>query len=128
MGAVLSSRIPRELARVGLMFAIIMGIIGGLYFLAPSAEIRQIYMDVVPPILEFGVAVVLFLGARALRRALSPQAASWLILGVAVLLYAVGDAVWAYQELGAHEAPFPSIADVFYLAYYPVFAIGVIRL
>src|SRR5574340_323232 len=125
MGAVLSSRIPRELARIGLVFALTMGIIGALYFAAPDPEFRKVYLSVLPPILEFGLAAMLFVGARALRSLPSARPGAWIIIGVAVLLYAIGDSIWAYLELVRQQVPFPSLADFFYLAYFPVFAAGV---
>ncbi len=128
MGAVLASRIPKELARIGLMFALVMGAVGALYYAVDDPGFRLVFLDVVPPVLELGLAVMLFIGARFLKGASSAQYGSWFILGVAVLLYALGDAVWAYLELGAQQTPFPSLADAFYLAYYPVFAVGVLGL
>ncbi len=128
MGAVLASRIPRELARIGLMFALVMGAVGAVYYVVDDPGFRLVFLDVVPPILGLGLALMLFIGARFLRGASSAPSASWFILGLAVLLYALGDAIWAYLELGAHQTPFPSLADAFYLAYYPVFAVGVLGL
>jgi diguanylate cyclase (GGDEF)-like protein len=128
MGALFASRIPKELARIGLIFALTMGVVCGLYLVINDAAFRQAYLDILPPILELGLAVMLFVGARFLRRHSSMPSGSWVIIGIAVLLYAIGDAVWAYLELGMGQRPFPSWADVFYLAYYPVFALGAIRL
>jgi len=128
MGDVLSSRIPRELARVGLLFVLIMGAIIGLYFALGNPDSQLIFLDIVPPLLELGIAAMLFVGARFLRSVSRPVAAGWVGIAVAVLLYAIGDTVWSYLELGTKQPPFPSLADVFYLAYYPAFVVGAMSL
>jgi hypothetical protein len=52
----------------------------------------------------------------------------WIAIGLGVLLYAVGDAVWAYIEVikGA-EVPYPGAPDIFYLLIYPFLAFGLLR-
>jgi len=53
---------------------------------------------------------------------------SWMILAVAQLSYALGDAIWAYYEIVLNESPFPSIADVPYLLRYLLFLAGMLIL
>ena len=50
---------------------------------------------------------------------------AWLFITLAFSFYAIGDILWAILELGFHQNPFPSVADVFYLTFYPLFAIGI---
>jgi len=50
---------------------------------------------------------------------------AWLFITLAFSFYAIGDILWAILELGFHQTPFPSVADVFYLTFYPFFAIGI---
>lgn len=50
---------------------------------------------------------------------------AWLFITLAFSFYAVGDILWAILELGFHQNPFPSVADVFYLTFYPLFALGI---
>jgi len=52
----------------------------------------------------------------------------WMMLAIAQLSFALGDAVWAYYELLLNENPFPSLADGFYLLRYLLFLIGVFLL
>ena len=49
----------------------------------------------------------------------------WMIMTVAFMIYALGDISWTIMEIGFHQTPFPSIADVFYLIFYPIFAISI---
>ncbi len=53
---------------------------------------------------------------------------AWLLLALAQLAYALGDIAWAVIELTLSEPPFPSLADAFYLLFYPLFAAGLILL
>lgn len=45
---------------------------------------------------------------------------------LAVLLYFIGDALWAIYELVQDRSPFPSAADAFDLAFYPVLLVGML--
>ncbi len=50
----------------------------------------------------------------------APIRRAWFILGTSFFVSLIGDLVWAYWELVLHIEPFPSLADVFYLAFYPL--------
>ena len=53
-------------------------------------------------------------GSRQLRRA-------WILIALAAMSWAVGEALWSWFELGQGKNPFPSLADVGYLGF-PIFA------
>jgi len=58
------------------------------------------------------------------RRAWAP-----VCLGLGALSFAIGQIIWAWYELILHQTtPFPSLADVFFLAEYPFFVAGVLLL
>ena len=67
--------------------------------------------------------------ALALRAGRNPSldprtARAWRIIAVSFFLYWLGDVIWAFEEnLGS--APFPGIADISYLAFYPVLLWGI---
>ncbi len=48
----------------------------------------------------------------------------WLLLAFAFLFNLVGEVIYNYLEIVSHETPFPSIADPFYLAFYPLILIA----
>ncbi len=52
----------------------------------------------------------------------------WLIWGLGLLVYTIGDAVWFYIEIGLRLDPFPSLADVFYLLRMPLLVLGILNL
>jgi diguanylate cyclase (GGDEF)-like protein len=122
------SRLAGELLRVGLAFALIMGAVIGIDRLLGDAGARIVYWDILPPIVELGIGALMFLAGRRMRATSPRLARTCTIIGVAVGLYAAGDIAWAYLELVEHEPAFPSLADAFYLMYFPVFLAGSMQL
>lgn len=52
----------------------------------------------------------------------------WLAFAAGLLLFAVGDIAFEVYAIGGTPAPSPSIADVIYLAAYPVLGFGALML
>jgi hypothetical protein len=48
------------------------------------------------------------------------ERAAWLLIGSGLLAYALGDVVWAVFYSGEDPAPFPTISDAFWLAWFPL--------
>lgn len=75
----------------------------------------------------FGAAGMLYAGYKLRLRA-SKLAAAWLMMGLAQCFSAAGDLLWfVYNEM-MHINPSPSLADGFYLMFYPLFLVGVLLL
>ena len=53
---------------------------------------------------------------------------AWFILGLAVAAQTLGDMAWFYLEVILGQQPFPSIADAFYIAFYPLALFGLLSL
>jgi len=65
--------------------------------------------------------------AMAARRDRGRLGWSWHLLGASATSWALGQAVWSWYELvAAREAPFPSLADVGFLAAIPLAAAGLL--
>lgn len=64
---------------------------------------------------------------RAARRIAGPQRDAWRLLALGLGAWVVGDVLWTVLEQGLHVSPFPSVADVAYLASYPLLGIGLLR-
>jgi hypothetical protein len=63
------------------------------------------------------------------RAAFEPIARrAWLAFGMALLLWFVGSAAWSVAYAGQANAPYPTFADVFWLAWYPLVAVGMFHL
>jgi len=50
---------------------------------------------------------------------------AWMIFAAAFLFNTLGDFTWSVIELVYHQDPFPSAADIGYLMFYPLFALGI---
>jgi PAS domain S-box-containing protein len=53
---------------------------------------------------------------------------AWTILALSRLSFTIGDIAWGIIESVMHQSPFPSLADAGYLAFYPLFALGILLL
>ena len=63
------------------------------------------------------------------RAAYEPVARrAWLAFGAALFLWFVGSAAWSVVYAGQANVPYPSFADVFWLAWYPLVAVGMFYL
>ena len=67
------------------------------------------------------MSVVAILLGIVLHRPARP--ATWLFIAAGQLMFVTGDTLWTWME-AIGESPFPSIADVAYIAGYPLFGIG----
>ena len=120
---------PRaSLQRVSLLSLLILGVVVGFFLVIRDQQQRVIYTDYVGPAVD--ILATAFLLAAAVQAAARSKrlALAWGAIGLASLLFALGDIVWTILELVLKIEPFPSIADGFYLAYYPAFLVGVILL
>lgn len=69
-------------------------------------------------------AVILAVAAKlGLRENIGKQ---WLLLGIAVAVFAIGDIIWTAFELFLEIDPYPSIADLFYTAEYFFFLAAIV--
>ena len=71
------------------------------------------------------VATVLTI-ARAIASPL--RRGAWASLSVAISSYAVAEFLWLFRYSGSDSVPYPSIADAFYLGFYPASYVGLILL
>ncbi len=62
----------------------------------------------------------------ALRADVRRIGLGWAVLGMAMLVYALGDIAWTWLDLGGGGSTSPSVADVAYVAYYPIVGIALL--
>ena len=67
------------------------------------------------------VACALAIGRGLVKR---PGRAVCLTLGAAMSMWAIGDVALTYESLGGASPPTPSVADIFYLAFFPLAYLG----
>lgn len=71
------------------------------------------------------IAVVLV--AKAARSVTPPRIrVAWSLIAFGMLVYAAGDGIWAWVSIVQNADPFPSLADVGYVAFYPIVAGGLL--
>ena len=72
------------------------------------------------PLIDLVAAVLV---ARAARSATGLRIrVAWGFIALGMLVYAAGDGIWAWVSIVQHADPFPSAADVAYVAFYPIVA------
>src|SRR6266545_7550618 len=81
------------------------------------------HVDLIANLLSFPpslFASILAWRVAAQKSFSTPLRRAWFILGLSFFMSLIGDLIWAYLELVLRVEPFPSLADVFYLAFYPL--------
>ena len=75
------------------------------------------------------ILAVIFAWRIALNRTFAPALRRvWFILGLAVAAQTLGDTTWFYLDVILGTEVFPSVADIFFLAFYPLVLIGLLSL
>jgi diguanylate cyclase (GGDEF)-like protein len=100
----------------------------GAIYLIHSKATRAVFMDYSSIVFNLLATLALFLAARRSRAFSRRLFWAWGILALAQLSFTFGDVAWAVLELKLGINPFPSIADIFYLLFYPLFFTGILIL
>ena len=96
-----------------------------LIFLQNKVAYSSIFSDIVTPFLNIIAVILLFYAAKQSKAYGWRIYTAWIFLAIAQLSFVIGDVLWGVMELVLNQQPSASIADVFYLLYYPLFAIGI---
>jgi signal transduction histidine kinase len=92
----------------------------GLYFLLPPDAQSVFYV-----VIGFSSVVAIYVGA--IRNLPRSERLPWQLFALGLLGQVAGDAIFAVYEVSLNrEPPSPSIADAFYLAGYPLLALGLL--
>lgn len=104
---------------IGLLAAVI--IIDAMVFLTAGSDIEQ-YIGDISRVGTIGSAVVMSLIVVSRQKFSGLFGRAYAALAVALALWLVAESIWAYYELGLGiETPFPSLADLFWIAAYAPF-------
>lgn len=93
-----------------------------------SGELLTAINDSTAVFVDLLAAIALFYAARNSTVGWSQVRLAWTVLFIGELVHSTGDIIWMITEVGLHQTPFPSPADVFFLMQYPIFAIGILFL
>ena len=86
---------------------------------------RLDFGDILSPVIELIVVIILFYITIYLATQELRVRRGWLFIAIALSFYVIGDILWAIYEIGLHQNPSVSLSDIFYLIFYPIFAIGI---
>ncbi len=111
-----------------LLGVLLLAVIVVVFLRLQSPEDRTVFSDVVGPVVDLLATVSLLLAAWRAGRRSRKRGWAWGTIAAAMFLYALGDISWSILELILKQAPFPSVADAFYIAYYVCFLVGVVLL
>jgi len=104
-----------------LILAMVLGFQGFIYIM-PSSDGLDTFISFVSIVNPLVASIVSFLIAKRYGNSMVFGKA-YLILGAALFMMFLGESSWYYIQNILKEEPFPSIADVFFFAFYPL-AIG----
>jgi diguanylate cyclase (GGDEF)-like protein len=117
----------KKIAYISLgLFAFISSINLGAILLIQRQVSRTYFMDLSSILFNLLAALALYLAARRSRVMSKRLFGAWGFLALAQLSFTFGDAAWTFIEIRLGLNPFPSLADVFYLMFYPLFLIGIL--
>jgi two-component system cell cycle response regulator len=119
-----SERVPPSSLRTAIGLVLIGGpllIAAHDWFGLGGAEFGELVNGAVYAIVVLAAGLACLLKARASRR----ERAAWLAITAAILVSALTDGYWAVAYAGDPTPPFPSLADLGYLAFYPLAAAGI---
>ena len=91
------------------------------------AELRTDVLNVHTVISDLFATFCLFYGAYHSRHNTRMYIA-WTLIALSRLSFTLGDIAWGIIETVMHGSPFPSLADVGFLGFYPLFALGILML
>ncbi|MDQ2682256.1 MAG: PAS domain-containing protein, partial [Chloroflexota bacterium] len=93
-----------------------------LYFAVDNTLLDGLLYGAFAPI----VAAAILIGVHRYRPA---SRTAWWLLAATNIGFGLGDIIWiVYEDVLGREAPFPSVADAFYLAAYPFAVAGLLKL
>jgi len=102
----------------------VFGLLATAYVFQPSHSLRHA--------LNVGVYnnVMLAAGAVCVARGVlvNRDRGAWVLIGAAVLAWGIGDTVWTFTVANQPNPPFPSYADIGFLAVYPPAYAGIVLL
>jgi hypothetical protein len=124
-----TQRRPLNFFRLAALFTVVvLSLDLAISLILTDPQQRTVYSDVISPIIDLLASGALFIAAQRSAIHSKRHALAWTLIGLSTLAYALGDTIWGILELALSEPAFPSVADAFYIANYPLLLIGVFLL
>jgi PAS domain S-box-containing protein len=99
-----------------------------LVIIMPDKKLGVLFNDIIMPVVGILSTITLFYAAKSSKIQSRDLYRAWLFLTLAMLSWAIADFTWMILEIILNQPVFPSISDVFYLIFYPLFFIGIFYL
>jgi len=99
-----------------------------LTFAVKDPFLRTASLDILPTVINFLASIALFWAAYESKAISRRLGLAWLFIAAGQMVYTLGDLSWMLLEVILEELPYPSFADLFYVAYYPAFFTGTVLL
>ncbi|MCX6047431.1 MAG: ATP-binding protein [Chloroflexi bacterium] len=122
-----SARIAKPLLYSLLLSAGILLFNASITYFITNLWLKQVVLDLVAPCWDLLTVIALFWAAKQVAHQSRRLAQVLFWLGVAQLAGGIGDVIWALYEIPQGVMPFPSVADWFYLAGYPLLMLSILR-
>jgi diguanylate cyclase (GGDEF)-like protein len=113
-----SSSTAAPTARLSTSYLIVTGLVIVVFEALP---VPQLLTDVAYSLVSLSVCVAIVVAVRRYR---PPAAAAWYLMALGQGFWFVADSLYNHFQDGIHQEALPSIADGFYLAGYPLFALS----
>ena len=109
---------------IGISFLVILIFV--LKLLTKQPEISAIFSYSMMIVLYVGVAISLYLASKASKIYGKRTQIAWAILSLAVVTSIIGSIIGGILVVYYNQSPTNSLADVFYLSFFPLFFIGIV--
>lgn len=108
---------------LGLIFILIyIGLWVGLGF---NRDLESVISFIMVTLIYLAVTIILFITSRSVDSSERQMKTAWIFLMLAVLISFLGNLFWVWSVY-SHQNPTTSLAEVFYLLFYPLFLIGIL--
>ena len=93
-----------------------------------NSEFKAIFSNAFTFVINVLTLIALIFAAKYSKTEDKQSYRSWMFLALAQLSFVTGDLIWGILEFSLNQDPNFSVANLFYLIYYPLFAIGILIL
>lgn len=127
-----AARVSRPISNSTLVFgAVLIGLVAIFAFLSVQMYAETLSEGAYAAAYWFGTALQILFAVVVITVALNigwgqHVGKQWLLIGLGVAAYAIGDIIWTVLDLHMGLDPYPSVADVFYTLEYAFFFIAIV--
>jgi len=110
--------ISRYTVLMSVTMALAISFIAAVVLLGLGGETVGLWVADVGSVLVTGLAAAIVIRTALQYQPGEPYRRYWMLIGIGVAVYSIGDLVWAAYELTGNDVPYPGAPDLFYFAEY----------